>query len=435
MKNNNTPLILTSLLAGASMIQLAGAAAPTTVAATQPEVTPSVTKNIYFWDQAFGLAPQKKVHLYKNSNNPYIQEVNVSLRMQYQAGWVDGQVGNYDGSRNWTDGYRRFRAGWNAKVLNDFKLQNVWNIGGVNSTGSWNKSQGCWDDHSQTSASLYEAFIQYNYKDKGYTFAFGKTNPEIYAENRVSSSSLKVPEFSIVESTVLFDSVWGFWAANDTKKDKLGYYIGIWSGTSDSNKQIWGTWENCFTTVELSYGLDKILLDKGRFYIDWVHSFADADKPLTGRSSTFVGSQNEDVLSAYYIGKQGKFGITVEGLWALKSNNKDVDDMFGLVVLPTYSITDHVEAVARFQFASGDNAVNVGKNRYVKALQRQSPGYADSYYAIGGGFNFYVYSAEPSRLKIMTMMEYCNSTVSQENKAKNAGFTGWQFICGAYLNF
>lgn len=391
---------------------------------------------VYFWDQVFGRNPQKKFHLYKNDANPWIQEVNATLRMQYQAAWVDGRPGNYPGSHNWTSGYRRFRAGWNARALHDFKLQNVWNIGGVyNSVGAWNKSRQEWQDHTQTSASLYEAFVQYNYKQKGYTFAFGKTNPEIYAENRVSSSSLKVPEFSIPESTVCFDSVWGFWAANDTKKDKLGYYAGIWSTTNDGNKQIWGTWESCMTTFELSYGLDKVFLDKGRVYLDWVHSFADGEKDLVRDRDSFVGSTCEDVIAAYYIGQQGKFGITAEALYAMQSNVQDAGNMFGVVILPTYRLNDHVEAVARFQYATGDRAVNVGKNRYVKALQSQSPGYADRYYAIGAGFNFYVYPQEPSRLKIMTLVEYGNSSVAPDQRSRNAGFTGWQFICGAYLNF
>lgn len=437
MKNIDNKTIMLALFAGVALFNFSDAAVPvlSSVDSVTKEPAKSESTPIYFWNQAYGLHPQKKVHLYKNDKNPYVQEVNVSLRMQYQAAWVDGQYGNYEGSNNWTSEFRRFRAGWNAKVLNDFKLQNIWNIGGVSSNGSWDKTAKTWNDHGQTKASLYEAFIQYNYKGKGHTVSFGKTNPEIYAENRVSSSSLKVPDFSIAEATQLFDSVWGLWAANDTKKDKLGYYMGVWSSTNDSNKQIWGTWQSCFTTAELSYNVDKLLLDKGRVYLDWVHSFADQDQALAGRSETFVGSQSQDVISTYYIGKQGKFEVTCEALWGLQSNDKNADNMFGFLFLPSYNINDHVEAVARFQYASGDRAINVGKNRYVKSLQNKSPGTADEYYAIGAGCNFYVYAKEHSRLKIMTMMEYGNSKVSPANRNKNAGFTGWQFICGAYTNF
>lgn len=401
------------------------------MSATQAPITRPATA----WNQLFRRSPAKKFHLYKNDLNPWIQELNATLRIQYQAAWVDGQPGNYAGSRNWTSGYRRFRAGWNARMLSDFKIQNVWNVGGVDHTGTWDSSRREWRDHTQTSSSLYEAFVQYDDEQRGYTLAFGKTNPQILAENRVSSSSLPVPEFSVVESTVCFDSAWGFWAANDTQKDKLGYYAGVWSTTNDGNKQIWGTWQSCFTTLELSYNIDKTLLAKGRIYLDWVHSFADGGRALARDRDTFVGPTYQDVLAVYYIGRQGSFGLTAEALCAMHGNRQQAGDMFGFILLPSYRLTDRIEAVARFQYATGDRAINVGKNRYVKALQSLSPGYAENYWALGAGLNFFLYPEQPARLKIMTLLEYGHSRVSSAQRGKNAGFTGWQFICGAYLNF
>ena len=429
LMKNTTIKTFVRMLPACFILANQGLAAPSSL-------QPSKPKTEYLWNQIYGSkTPQKKLHLYKNDENPYVQEVNVTLRMQYQAAWVNGQVGNYPGSHNWTSEFRRFRAGWNAKVLHDFKIQNVWNVGGVDNNGYWDKKTARWEDHGQTKTSLYEAFIQYNHKNSGNCFSFGKTNPEIYAENRVSSGSLKTPDMSIAEQTLLFDSVWGAWAANDTKKNDLGYYLGIWSGTNDSNKQIWGTWQSFFTTAELSYNIDKVLLDKGRVYVDWVHSFANRNKPLAGNSENFVGSQCQNVISAYYIGSHGKFDLTTEMLWGLKSNNRAAGNLFGFTFMPSYNINEHLEAVVKFQLASGNNAVNVGKNRYAKSLQKESPGNADRYYSVGAGMNFYVYAKDHSRLKIMTMMEYGNSSVSEANRAKNAGFTGWQFVCGAYTNF
>lgn len=438
MKNTTITTFLALLFAG-SLLPGRGFAAPSASLEVKPSSPVAGTiheEPKYFWDEMYGSQnPKKRFNLYKNEKNPYVQEVAVLLRSQYQTAWVDGKHGNYPGSRNWTSEFRRFRAGWYAKLFHDVKVQNVWNVGGVDNNGYWNKNAARWEDHGQTQASLYEAYIQYNYRNSGNYFSFGKTNPEIYAENRISSGSLKTPDMSIAEQTVLFDSVWGAWAANDVKKNKLGYYLGVWSSTNDSNKQIWGTWQSCFTTAELSYNVDKLLLDKGRVYLDWIHSFANRNKPLAGRSDTFVGSQYRDVFSTYYIGSEGKFDLTAELLWGLKSNNRGAGNLFGFTFMPSYHINDHLEAIAKFQIASGNNAVNVGKNRYVKSLQREAPGYADRYYSIGAGMNFYVYSGDHSRLKIMTMLEYGNSAVSDSNRAKNAGFTGWQLVCGAYTNF
>ena len=73
----------------------------------------------------------------RDHKNPYVQEFNVSLRMQYGLDWIDpngeGRVmGEKEGNgRRFNDEWRRFRAGFNMKFLNNFKINNVWNIGGM----------------------------------------------------------------------------------------------------------------------------------------------------------------------------------------------------------------------------------------------------------------------------------------------------------------
>lgn len=409
--------------------------------ASQPAESPSAVRPSpllpSFWNMAYGPSPSKKVHLYKNDDNPYIQEVNFSFRAQYQAAAIHSNQGNYPGSHNWTSEWRRFRLGWNAKVLNDFKLTNIWNIGGLDSAGSYNN--GVWDDHGSTKGSLYEGTVQYNYKS--HTFGFGKILPVVLAENRVSSSSFKLPEYAVAENTLVCDSAWSVFASNDTSKDRFGYYAAVWSSTNDSNKAVWGTWESAFTTLGLSYGLDKILLEKGRFHIDWIHSFDNGD--IRTWKEDFVGPLARDVLAAYYIGRQGRFELTAQALWGFdpvqhKDSSKNVVDpgnIFAITIMPSYDITGHVQFATRFQYAHGNNAVSLNKryNTTLSQTKGEDGNFVDSYYAIACGFNFFLYENDPPRLKIMTMLEYGNST--RESSATKGGFTGWQFICGLYTNF
>ena len=62
----------------------------------------------------------------RDHKNPYIQEFNVSLRMQYGLDWIDpngeGRVmGEKEGNgRRFNDEWRRFRAGFNMKFLKNF---------------------------------------------------------------------------------------------------------------------------------------------------------------------------------------------------------------------------------------------------------------------------------------------------------------------------
>ena len=97
----------------------------------------------------------------RDHKNPYIQEFNVSLRMQYGLDWIDpngeGRVmGEKKGNgRRFNDEWRRFRAGFNMKFLNNFKLNNVWNIGGMDGLESYNAKTNTWDT-SDLTYSLYE---------------------------------------------------------------------------------------------------------------------------------------------------------------------------------------------------------------------------------------------------------------------------------------
>ena len=69
------------------------------------------------WAQSYGARPGN-VHLYRNGENPWLQEFNVSLRAQYQAAAVAPNGSEtYPGSHGRTEEWRRLRLGWNARVL------------------------------------------------------------------------------------------------------------------------------------------------------------------------------------------------------------------------------------------------------------------------------------------------------------------------------
>ena len=118
----------------------------------------------------------------RDHKNPYIQEFNVSLRMQYGMDWIDpngeGRVmGEKEGNgRRFNDEWRRFRAGFNMKFLKNFKFNNVWNIGGMDGLESYNASENRWDT-SDLTYSLYELNLEY--KGGPITYAIGKIKPRI----------------------------------------------------------------------------------------------------------------------------------------------------------------------------------------------------------------------------------------------------------------
>ena len=201
----------------------------------------------------------------RDHKNPYIQEFNVSLRMQYGLDWIDpngeGRVmGEKKGNgRRFNDEWRRFRAGFNMKFLNNFKLNNVWNIGGMDGLESYNAKTNTWDT-SDLTYSLYELNLEY--KGGPVTYAIGKIKPRITGEYRTSSSAILTIERSMLVNQLRPETNYGFQVNNSDKKDKLGWAAGVWlngnggTGTGTFNNRIepaFNSRDNCFITGTLSY--------------------------------------------------------------------------------------------------------------------------------------------------------------------------------------
>ncbi|MFR4416354.1 MAG: porin [Akkermansia sp.] len=201
----------------------------------------------------------------RDHKNPYIQEFNVSLRMQYGLDWIDpngeGRVmGEKEGNgRRFNDEWRRFRAGFNMKFLNNFKINNVWNIGGMDGLESYNAKTNTWDT-SDLTYSLYELNLEY--KGDPITYAIGKIKPRITGEYRTSSSAILTIERSMLVNQLRPETNYGFQVNNSDKKDKLGWAAGVWlngnggTGTGTFNNRIepaFNSRDNCFITGTLSY--------------------------------------------------------------------------------------------------------------------------------------------------------------------------------------
>lgn len=381
------------------------------------------------WAQSYGEHPGK-VHLYRNDGNPWLQEFNVSLRAQYQAAAVaPNGSGMYPGSHGRTEEWRRLRLGWNARVLRNLKVTNIWNMGGVDGLGY--EKEGRWHGHRMTRGNLYEANLEYSLPDA--TVGVGKVLPVILAENRISSSKYKLPEISAVENMLVSDSSFGVWSCNDEKKEPLGYYAGLWSNTDERSRGTWGTWESANMSLGLSVRADGMLLKEGRLYCDWIYNWGD----MKGRSydGNYTGTGARNVLAVYYYGKQGAFELMAQAVWSYRLKEYSSggvmvspSNLAGLTMMPSFNLTDHMQAVARYQLGFGSDAVKLNK-RYA-SLAEAGGSRVDCYQAVAAGLNFFVYRDDPARLKIMTMAEYGHS-----RGGRSAGFTGWTFICGAYTNF
>ncbi len=377
------------------------------------------------------LSSWSKLYKADKEQNPIIQELNVSLRMQYQMGWVDptgDAVQTRGGGHN--DEWRRFRLGVNAKMFNGkLKLVNVWNVGGVD--GQRTLQNGSWH-HQDTETSLYELYAEYTADPVA--ISIGKVKPAFTSEYRTSSSAIITVERSVLVNQLRSETNYGLQFKNSDKKDKVGWLLGAYlnaNGDKRRDELEFNAQDNAFVMGQISYDTSGFLTEKGRVWFDYVHNFTD----YTGKkkSANYQGTGAEDIVALSWDMTEGKWSFVTElmgGFNIVDNADKAAsDNVWGFVLMPSYKFTPNWEGVFRYQFADGDRAIKTEK-RYITAMTNAASA-ANSLNAFYLGVNYYVCEKDPNMMKIMTGVEYSDYTADKGVKA----FSGWSYYVALRSNF
>lgn len=375
-----------------------------------------------------------------NAENPYIQKFDVSLRAQYQMGIVAPSGGSerIEGTegreQKWNDEWRRFRLGAKAKVFNMFDIGMVWNIGGLNSSRSYDSDSSSWG-RKYTSGSL----DSFSLKGKSGNLAYeiGKFKVAYTGEYRTSSSKIKTIERSNIVNQLTAGKNYGIRFKNSDKKDQYGWDAGLWLNGARADS-IWA--EPVFsskTSALIGTSFNMSTGKNSRLTIDYTHSFVNLDennKPEgLNDNIDYEGGGAVDMLALTWETKEGNFNFMGELIAGFNVIGADegADNVYGIVLLPTYRLSPHLEAVFRYQLAAGSNAVK-NNSRYYGSNSNYSK-YSDLLHGAYLGLNYYVSPEKPDMMKVMLGVEYENShgTDSKGNK----GFTGWSITSALRANF
>lgn len=120
-----------------------------------------------------------------------------------------------------------------------------------------------------------------------------------------------------------------------------------------------------------------------------------------------------------------------EGLAAFHLNSAEAENAYGIVLMPTYRITPHLEGVFRYQLATGSNAIAGDAHFYTK--NSTYSGTADLVHGFYFEINCYLSPQNPDAMKLMLGAEYLNAHGS--DTAGNKGFTGWDLTGAVRVNF
>lgn len=401
------------------------------------------------------LSNAPKLYKADKEKNSVIQEFNVTLRMQYQVGWVDPNgdaVGTQAGG--YQDEFRRFRLGANAKMFNGkLKLATVWNVGGVPGRRKNMASAGMPQDwaNGDNAASLYELYAEYT--TNLVLISFGCLKPAFTSEYRTSSSAILTVERSVLVNQLRSETNYGIWFKNPGKDDKLGWNIGTFLNGMDGGTRMdepeFSSQYGCFLMTGVNYDTSGFITKKGRIWLDYVHNFSDAvDEKLPSQSrtwgSTYRGVGAEDILALSWDMSEGPWSFVTEILGGMNVNKNTTSrpanttqNVWGVVFMPSYKFNPNWEAVFRYQYANGTDAIKT-EGRYIAGgstgATRNAASLCDQLNAFYIGVNYYICESNPNMMKVMLGAEYSNYDNDRGVRSSTA-FNGWSYYLAFRTNF
>lgn len=380
----------------------------------------SVTGNPGDWCKAY----DRFGKLYKNSDNPWIQEFTVFGRMHYQLGYVDGTSGGVRDFSYKTDEFRRFRLGAKAKLFNHFTVKGAANI--------YDDQGPRGGDEGFEFTNMWDLYATYDLKGAwgvdgfdALKFGYGARELHMGYEWLTSSKKIKTVERSAISNKIWpsdteFSNPTGAWL--EGANGKVGWTFGAFSTTQEDFIAGWDDGQLYYS--KLSYDLKDVTgADKSTLYLTSFYQDADlgTDERLAG------GVEWASALSFAY--ERGPWNLSIEGIYGDngdQSNPAREGSFWGFVFTPSYwLVDDKLEAVFRYQYQGSENDQGIRLNsRYVRRAGAKqgdgvlSNGRGDEHHSAYLGLNYII--CPDHHAKLMLGTEY--DTISSGG---NDVYDGW----------
>lgn len=385
-----------ALIAVLSLAALTTASAGSPAAELSSKAVVPVAKNagLSAYDQLWSHAV-----LFKDKDNPLIQEVSLFGRIHANWGAQQFDVGDWSG---WEA--RRVRTGLRMKFLNQFDLKTEVRFLPFEDT--------IYD-------GLTEASLTWT-ADPAFRISVGKQLPRYTQEGAISANELLTIERSLLAST--------FWVGEDNFSTGISfagdagawqYYAALLSGETD--KAFGKLDAGYYGIASIGYDFAKPLhLERALLRADYIYNDGDSGNttPKPFSNTTVLGF---DV-------KQGSYGLV--GNVVRGSGLGKQPDVWGLVLIPTYAITKKLELVARYTFLDSKGTEGIKpQRRYESEVPDINGTRGDQYQALYAGLNYAFYG---HKLKLQTGIEYSQ----MKDSANNGGaYEGWSYLTGIRFSF
>lgn len=349
-----------------------------------------------------------KVVLYKNSDNPILQKLAFTGRLQLDYALVDGKgspaKGVTDSDLDYDfAGWRRLRGGFKASMFQDITLHGEADFE---------------PDEDPFYSRLTDAYIGWKPCD-AFALKVGKQGMGFTLDGTTSSKELITIDRNNLSNNLWFTTEYIPGVTIEGTHANWLYNIGVFSqGGSDGE---FGDFDQGSSWLfSVGYDLaDRLEMKEAVVRFDYVFN------EETTATDMFTNRNLGSIYSLSGSFEQDNLGVRADLSYG--DGFLGQSDLWGLVVMPYYNITDKLQAVFRYTYLKSDDPDGIRYGRYETYPLNGRRG--DEYQEAYAGLNYFIYG---HKLKIQTGLQY----VSMNDDANNGGaFDGWAWTLGFRLSW
>ncbi|MFC7339416.1 porin [Haloferula chungangensis] len=379
-------------------------AAPAGFAGTPAPEILEASESASLYDKIWGLAT-----LYENDENPVIQKLAFTGRFQYDYATVQGDgslVGGPSKDLSYEDfNTRRWRMGLKATLFEDFTLH----------------SEADFDpDIDPMYTRLTDAYVGWS-PNEAFGLKVGKQGMGFTLDGKTSSKELLTLERNALSGNLWYTYEYLPGVSVGGKQGNWHYQVGGYS-QGEADKEFGEFNAGSTWMASLGYDLSEQLgSEKAMLALDYMYNETTPSRPALFSNRSFG-----QVISLNFEYAKDCYGLRTD--LAHGDGFLGQPDVWGVVVMPYWDITDKLQAVCRYTYIDGDGPDSVRFNtQYDNVALNGERGnqYQEGYV----GLNYYFYG---NKLKIQTGLQY----IDMQDTANNGGaFRGWNWTTGLRLSW
>ncbi len=375
--------------------------------------------------------------LYKDENNPILQEFSLQgrLQVQYADGHANGDhfdIQDYANSGKdenvWGDHLEARRAylGFKSKWFQNWKVEGQIDV----DTDGLDGNTG---EHTLYK-DIYDLYVTYAPTD-AFNVSIGKQEIKFSREQEISSKEILTFERSHVTNILHPGNLTGAWVSGKGIDDHWLYELGIYG--NDQVREFSNFDGGAIMLGKVGYdyssqsGLDSAIASF-RYLHNTQPGFKSSEidpnyaAPTTPAFTDCIALSNDIV--------HGRFGFTTDVLYGFGyqgtaeqagvSKSLNQSDVFAINLIPSYFIADGLQVVGRLQYATSADPNGLSLPGRYEAMAPTTDKKGNSYASAYLGLNYYIYG---HKLKLMNGIEYSH--------LGGGDYDGYTFLSGMRFAF